>query len=149
MNPYPEFTQPSSLLPHLPEVDSRLLLGVVLDLVAVELADLAPRVEDPDEGRIVLQRKGNIESVTTTKLEGLKLGCVNVIQLPSAARELGIKNGQKEIACNMRRRVRRGVNSCGLSVCVYVSYLLPAAWTGRLEIFMVGWGHIRHCIVPI
>ena len=40
------------------------------------------------------------------------------IQLPSAARELGIKNGEKEIACNMRRRVRRGVNSCDLSVCL-------------------------------
>ena len=41
---------------HLPEVDSRPSLGVLFDLVAVELADLAPGVEDADEGRVVKVR---------------------------------------------------------------------------------------------
>ena len=49
----------------------------------------------------------------------------SLIQVLSAARELGIKNGEKEIACNMRRRVRRGVNSCDLSVCSSVGTLSP------------------------
>ena len=48
-----------------------------------------------------------------------------IIKLPSAARELGIKNGEKEIARIMRRRVRRVADSRGLSVCMSVCELSP------------------------
>ena len=43
----------------IPEIDSGLLLGVVLHLVAVQLPDLTPRVEDADERRVVLRDQYN------------------------------------------------------------------------------------------
>ena len=61
---------------------------------------------------------------------------------PSEVRGLGMKNWKKEIVCHNACVWQWGSNYCGLSVCVYVTYLLPGGCTILPEIFRGSCGHI-------